>query len=109
MSYNEYTEKEIEKISKATKKKYYEYEYICIRDNPQNGCHEHILTVIAKTDKEAIRLAKKQRSNTIYGYNYFKELGPSPKKLLQFKKDYDFNISKNYWTGKLTIEVKKIW
>lgn len=83
-----------EKLEKAKSKKYYKWEFFYERHNPQLGVHTHSSTVIAATEAEAIRLAKKYCDGGCYGYNYFDHLGE--KKLLEYGKDYILKIEQEY-------------
>lgn len=60
-----------EKLETAKKQKYYEYTYQYTRYNPQLGSYKATSTVIAHTDKEAEKLAKKACEGAIYGSNSF--------------------------------------
>lgn len=76
-----------EKMAKAMKKKYYEFTYEYIRYNPQFGSYTAKSTVIASTEKEAIKLAETACDGIIYGYNSFnKILSKGPE--LTYGKDY---------------------
>lgn len=60
-----------EKLAIAEKKTYYKYIYDYTRHNPQLGTYHATSTVIASSDKEAEKLARKRCNSVIYGSNAF--------------------------------------
>lgn len=60
-----------EKLAIAEKKTYYTYTYDYVRHNPQTGTYHASSTVIASSDKEAEKLARKNCDNVLYGSNVF--------------------------------------
>lgn len=86
-----------EMLANAKKRRYYQYGYDYERHNPQTGVHEHSGYVIAKTDAEAMKLAKKQCAGGVYGWNKLIGLN-GEKKLLKYGEDYTLSVEKE-WVG----------
>lgn len=86
---------EADRIEMASKKKWYQFEYQYTRYNPQLGEYQSKSTVIAKTEKEAEKLAKMSCDKAIYGSNYFdcilSKSGP-----LELGKDFALEIAYKY-------------
>lgn len=79
-----------EQMERANKRKYYEYTYVYSRYNPQLGCSERSSTVIASSDAEAKKLAKRACSDAAYGSNDFERLaGKGP----VLTKDVDYRLT----------------
>ena len=102
-----------EKLQKASKKKYYEFTYQYTRNNPQLGRYKSTSTVIASTEKEAIKLATKACDGAIYGYNSF-DFIISKSDPLVLDKDYSLHIEskKNRYgwsVGNPFVVAKKIY
>ena len=102
-----------EKLQKASKKKYYEFTYQYTRYNPQLGEYKAMSTVIASTEKEAIKLATKACDGAIYGYNSF-DFIISKSEPLVLDKDYSLHIEskKNRYgwsVGNPFVVAKKIY
>ena len=82
-----------EQMERANKRKYYEYTYVYSRYNPQLGYSERSSTVIASTDAEAKKLAKRSCGSTVYGSNDFERLaGKGP----VLTKDVDYRLTTKY-------------
>lgn len=83
-----------EKLEKASKKKYYPFFYTYIRHNPQLGERECQSEIIASSEKEAEKLAKKACEGSLYGYNQFGEIiGAGP--ALELDKDYYLELARD--------------
>lgn len=104
---------EASKLATASKKKYYEFTYQYTRNNPQLGQYKSTSTVIASTEKEAIKLATKACDNAIYGYNSF-DFIISKSEPLVLDKDYSLHIEykkdrHGYSVGSPFVVAKKIY
>ena len=102
-----------EKMEAAKKAKYYKFEYSYIRYNPQIGDYESKSSVIAKTEKEAIRLATKKCNRASYGYNTFGGI-ISKSDVLVLDKDYSLEKKSRtdkygYSTGVYDIVAEEIY
>ena len=102
-----------EKLQKASKKKYYEFTYQFTRYNPQLGQYKSTSTVIASTEKEAIKLATKACNGAIYGYNSFDFIISKSEPLI-LDKDYSLHIEykkdrHGYSIGSPFVVAKKIY
>ena len=102
-----------EKLQKASKKKYYEFTYQYTRNNPQLGQYKSTSTVIASTEKEAIKLATKACNGAIYGYNSFDFIISKSEPLI-LDKDYSLHIEykkdrHGYSVGSPFVVAKKIY
>ena len=86
-----------EMLANAKKRRYYQYGYDYERHNPQTGVHEHSGYVIAKTDAEAMKLAKKPCAGGVYGWNKLIGLN-GEKKPLKYGEDYTLSVEKE-WVG----------
>lgn len=83
-----------EKLEKASKKKYFTFSYTYTRHNPQLGEYECKSEVIASSEKEAEKLARKACEGTLYGYNQFNEItGASP--ALKLNEDYRLELTRD--------------
>ena len=79
-------------IEMAAKKKWYKFEYQYTRYNPQLGQYTAKSTVIAKTEKEAEKIAKMSCDRAIYGSNSF-DCILSKSEPLEFGKDFELEIT----------------
>lgn len=98
-----------EQMERANKRKYYEYTYVYSRYNPQLGCRECSSTVIASSDAEAKKLAKRACSGAAYGSNAFERLagrGPVLTKGVDYRLTTKYVSNRNGWDLQGVVAVK---
>lgn len=78
-----------EKLAIAEKKTYYKYTYDYARYNPQLGTYHATSTVIASSDKEAEKLARKNCDKALYGSNFFDHIEQRSAALIR---DVDYRL-----------------